>query len=375
VSALRFAWLRRLLERRATAFVVIALAAVLVSPSLGAGLAGDDLIHALALRGDPPAPPGFERAPLDLFRFTSPEVNPDLFDIGILPWWADPGVRFAFFRPLSAATHWLDYLLWPSSPGLMHAQSILWFLFGLVAVGSLYRTLLTRRWVAMLALALYAFDDLRGATVGWVANRNALVAFAFSMGAVAWHHRAVAGDRRARWIALGLFALGLLSAEGGIAGAAYLVAHAAVLDGRRLRARVLAMAPYAAVVVFWAAVSRALGYGVAGSGEYFDPLRSPVLYLSALPGRATALLFAQLSGNPADWWNAYDEVSETFPYVFLATAWFCLSLFTWLVAPLVRRSATARFWTLGMLLALLPAASAFPARPPQLQALARVAKT
>jgi hypothetical protein len=115
------------------------------------------------------------------------------------------------------------------------------------------------------------------------------------------------------------------------------------------------------VVVVWAAASRALGYGVAGSGEYFDPIRSPVAYLSALPGRATARLFSELSGHPADWWNAYDEVSATFPYVFLATAWFCLSLFTWLIAPLLRRSASARFWTVGMLLALMPAASAFPA--------------
>ena len=35
--------------------------------------------------------------------------------------------KVCFFRPLSTLTHWVDYLLWPDAPILMHLQSLMWF--------------------------------------------------------------------------------------------------------------------------------------------------------------------------------------------------------------------------------------------------------
>ena len=42
-----------------------------------------------------------------------------------------------------------------------------------------------------------------------------------------------------------------------------------------LRQRVLALLPYAIVLLAWGLVYVALGYGSKGSGFYIDPLRSP----------------------------------------------------------------------------------------------------
>jgi len=35
--------------------------------------------------------------------------------------------KLSFWRPLSAATHWIDYHLWPTSPALMRLHNAAWF--------------------------------------------------------------------------------------------------------------------------------------------------------------------------------------------------------------------------------------------------------
>ncbi|HOE98007.1 MAG TPA: hypothetical protein PK847_15655, partial [Candidatus Sumerlaeota bacterium] len=44
--------------------------------------------------------------------------------------------------PLAAATHALDLALWPTSPALMHAHTLLWFAALLAALAALFRRLL-----------------------------------------------------------------------------------------------------------------------------------------------------------------------------------------------------------------------------------------
>src|ERR1700689_2165002 len=99
---------RALASPRAIAWIV-ALGVLLMTPALGTGLQADDFVHAVVLRKLPTvAPP---EGSLDLFRFANgdPRVGRALMDAGEFPWSADEHVRFAFFRPLSAATHVLDY--------------------------------------------------------------------------------------------------------------------------------------------------------------------------------------------------------------------------------------------------------------------------
>src|SRR5690606_24868455 len=108
---------------------------------------------------------------------------------------------------------------------------------------------------------LYALDDVHGPTVGWIANRQAVIAAVFGLLAVLLHHRARAaphGDRRARALAVVAFAAGLAAGESGLGALAYLVAHALCLDPAPRRARVTALAPYALVAAAWAALYVAL---------------------------------------------------------------------------------------------------------------------
>jgi len=358
----------RLFARPRAELCIIAVVGLLLSPSLSTGLAMDDYIHQLILTGSREIP-GYSQQPpdqpLDLFRFVTPELSPGLEADGILPWWADPHARFAFFRPLSSATHWLDYMLWPGSPALMHAHNILWALLALVAAAALYRRLLKPRWVAVLAFALYALDDARAPAASWVANRNALIACVFSLWSVVLFVQGMRAPHArwshwARWASPAVFAAGLLASEGGVSAAAYLLAAALFLDEGSLLRRLSKLLPHATVGVAWLLLKSALGYGVAGSGQYFDPLGNPGDFFANLPARAAVLLFGQLSGSWSDLWDAYEVVLPGSSRLFLAIAATACAFFVWLLLPVVKRSATARFFAAGALFSVLPAAAAFP---------------
>src|SRR5258707_5125 len=84
------------------------------------------------------------------------------------------------------------------------------------ATARFYRRMLGATWVAGVAALVYAVDDARGATVGFIANRNVLVAAAFGVPALIAHDRARRdGSRPAAWLAPLLLAGALFSKEEG----------------------------------------------------------------------------------------------------------------------------------------------------------------
>ncbi|MEY4583492.1 MAG: hypothetical protein RL701_8195, partial [Pseudomonadota bacterium] len=180
-----FAWLK---SRRAPLHITL-IAAVLLVPSLGTRLLMDDYV--LAIKAGPGASPiaALATEPAWLFTFTTGDAakNAQLMDeAALLPWWTEPRHLNAFFRPLSAATHVFDFHVWPRSAALMHLHSVLWYCVLLLALASVYRTL-EPEWPLLtgLGLLLYAIDDAHGATVGWIANRNAIISAALSLPALA----------------------------------------------------------------------------------------------------------------------------------------------------------------------------------------------
>lgn len=353
--------IRTLLERPHADRWIILLATLLVCASLDTGLAADDYLHQLILSGSH-AIEGFVRARLDLFHFASPAHNRALLDEGVFPWWADPNIRFAFWRPVAALTHFVDYLLWRESALLMHAHSIVWHGAALTAAAFAYRRVVRPRWFASLALLLYALDDARGAPVAWIANRNALISCAFSFAALAFHIDArVSGVRRYRFFAAVAFALGLLAGEGGIAVAAYLFAFALFLDEGKLDRRLLDLWPYAATVIVWGVVTRAMGYGVHGSAVYLDPIGEPLAFLEHAPARLLVLLFAQIGGPWSEGYNAYEFFYPGLTNIVLALGLVGLGLTAALFTPLWRCDARARFFLAGTVLSAIPSCAAFPA--------------
>src|SRR5690606_29669055 len=317
------AWLRRLaavLAHPRLPWLAALVGVLLASPALGSGLQLDDHLHpfvvGLHVQG--------EAARADLGPWWELYVAADgdealtraRMDVGFSPWWTVPELRVRFFRPLSAATHYLEYAVWPRAPWLMHAQSLAWYGGLVLAVGSLLRRWLGPTWVAGLATLLYAIDDAHGTPAGWIAQRNALVSAVLVVLTLLAHDRARRdGWRPGRWLGPLLLALALLAGEASVAALGYLGAHALLLEPgvrgdaggeawlRRTGRAVRGLWPYLVVVLAWRLLYDALGYGAVGSGVYLDPGREPATFLAALPDRAAALWLSQWTWIEPERWT------------------------------------------------------------------------
>ena len=336
---------------------------LLTLPALRVGLIGDDyyqraVLHGSRTMGDI-VPPAWE-----MFSFFdgNPQRTLRWIDRGFPPWWTYLGVKAAFWRPLTVATHVLDYRLWPDCPALMHAQSIAWYGALIAVVALLYRRMLGPTWVAGLAGLLFAVDDAHAMPVGFLANRNTLLAALLGVLTLLAHDRWRQGGRgRFAALAAGLLALSLLAKEEGVATCAYLAAYALFLDRGSWWPRLRSLLPYVVVVIAWRLVWAQLGYGVQDVGLYVDPLREPGRFAAAVVERVPFLVLGQWGVPPADMAVLSDLVA---PWLYAGVYWLgvgALILLVLVLIPLLRRDRTARFWALGSALALLPGCSTFPA--------------
>ncbi|NVB81768.1 MAG: hypothetical protein HOV81_25460, partial [Kofleriaceae bacterium] len=351
------------LGARHAPWIVIAIGIALAAPALTADFAADDHLHRVISRSDPGVP-GLHSRPLDLFVFANGDAgdNATLRDSGFFPWWADLHMRLSFMRPLSSATHAVDHALWPESATAQLAHNLLWHALSLVLVWLFFRRFVppNARWIAVLALALYAFDDARGPVVGWIANRNALVALTLAMPVLLAHDRwRRDGWALGRWIAPLVFAVSLGAGESALAITAYLAAHALWLDPAPWRSRLAALAPYVLIVLAWRVIYAHLGYGVAGSGIYLDPGADPRHFLGAAATRIPFLLLGQFAVPWSDLASLYPLIGAVAPMLAVALA--TLVAIGLSCARLLRRDPVARFFATGMLLAAVPVASTFPA--------------
>jgi len=348
-----------LLQGRQLPIVAAALSVLLALPALNNGWILDDYFHRTILLGRPV----FRELlgpPSEMFRFFrgDPDRTGRLIDLGLFPWWTDPALKAEMLHPLTVLTHRLDYALWPDSPVLMHAHSLLWLgaVVGLTA--ALYRRMFGATQAAGVAALLFAVDDARGATAGFLANRNALVAATFGVSALIAHDCARrVGSRPATLLGPVLLLAALFSKEEGIGTCAYLAAYALCVDPAGWRRGCLALWPYVATVFAWAGLRAYWGYGVRDVGYYIDPLTDAARYLAALPGRLPILLLGQWSPVPAELAVVLPPAGRALMLCF-AVAFLGLVLFA--IAPILRRDRLARFWATGMLLAGVPVCATLP---------------
>jgi hypothetical protein len=356
VSALE----RLLAHKRAVAWIV-GLGLLLHAVSLGLGLTADDHFHAVALRADLVSP-GMERAAWDQFAFAKgPEANRAMMEEGAFPWWTDPDLVIAFCRPLSSLTLWLDHKLWPLTPWAMHLHSLVWFAALLGAAWCAMRRLVPERGVALLALLIYALDDARSMPVGWLANRNSLVALVPGFLALAAHARwRSSGERKFAGLATAALIVGLLGGEPALPVCGYLAAYALFLERGSYAARALSLLPYVVVVLAWRALYNQLGYGALHSGIYLDPGREPLAFAVALLERLPILLLSQFALPMSDLWEAYPMLDPRLQPLTLGFAFVVLAGLAWLLWPLLRREPRLRFWALGLVLATIPVCGTHP---------------
>ncbi len=192
-----------------------------------------------------------------------------------------------------------------------------------------------------------------------MANRHALIAATFGVGALLAHDRARRdGWRWGAWLGPALLGAGLHASEMALSTTAILFAHALWIDPHGPRHRRLSrLLPYLLVVIAWQALYASRGYGAVGSGGYLHPLHDAGAYLSSLPARALAHSIGQLTPIAADFWpflpTAVSRGLAALSLGFLLLAGRAL-------LPSVRSTAAGRFALLGAALSLLPIASAGP---------------
>ncbi|MDX1997075.1 MAG: hypothetical protein SF066_05095 [Thermoanaerobaculia bacterium] len=322
---------------------------LLCAPSLGIGFQLDDWFQRNILLGEFPVPV----SPFGMFS-TALDAT-DGAAVGVFPWWVTPDFKLAFLRPVSVLTHLADYALWPNSPVLMHLHSLLWLGAGVWVAGGFYRRLLGVGWAAGLAALFFALDDSHGLPAGWIANRNALVAFLFGLLAVLAHDRwRREGWRLGAWAAPVLLGLGLFAGETAVGAVAFLGAYALFFDEAGARRGLLALLPCAVAGLVWAAVYHLGDYGAVGSGMYVEPLGAPGEFLRALFERVPILTLGLWTPLAADFAGiAPPEAQPVLWGLGVAVLIFAVGLF----GPLVRRDRLARFFAAGTLFALVPASA------------------
>lgn len=363
-----YARIKRAFSHPRALHITLLAALLLGGVSITSGLAADDHIHQLIVSGSRDIR-GVARDHFDLFRFATPITTPMLMNDGVFPWWADPNVNFGFWRPLTSRLHYVDHVLFGDNAVLAHVHTMLWYALGLWGLWLLYRSLITPRWIAVLALFVYALDDARGGPLTWIANRHAVIGTTLSIWSLWFFHRARthhtetpdASHAHLDVIAWLFFAFALLASQGSASTCGYLFAYALYLEHGALLKRFARLVPYALAVVAWAFTSRSLGYGVHGSDVYFDPLTQPVLFARALLERGPILWLAQLAAPWSEIWNLLPLFAPWLMPVLFALALIAMAAWSYVLAPLWRSEPVTRFLVVGALISTIPAAAAFPA--------------
>jgi hypothetical protein len=339
--------------------VAVLVALALTFPTVNNGLDADDYYHRSVMTGSPRFSQ-YLGGPQDMFRFLpgDPDHSRALMDLGFLPWWTYPHIKAEFLQVLTVQTHVLDYWLWPDRPELMHAHSLAWFALLVVLAALFYRRYVGVTWMAGAAALLFAVEDAHGTPVGWICNRNTLIAASFGFGCLIAHDVwRRSGGKSAFFVAVLLWACSLCSKEAGIATCAYLAAYALWLDEASPIRRFLTLVPYGVVLIVWRVVRDSLGYGVEDLGLYVDPITDPSRFVLSLIERYPILQLGQWGLPPADFSIALPRILGS-PMWWGALAYLCVLLL--LFWPLLRQDRLARFFATGMLLATIPICATFP---------------
>lgn len=263
---------------------ICALAILLTLPSLGGGLWGDDYFQARHFLGwfNGSGEPWW-----DMFHLQTGELAKRFG--GTAPWWTADELRVQFFRPLTAATHLVDYWLWPSAHWVKHLHNIVYFALLVGAVAKLYRAVERDPRVALLASMLFACSYVHSTSVGWIANRNAILAALFGvlciLAYLRW--RAADGPPTMGFVAMGLLVASLLCGEIGVCTIAIVIAleFRARRDVRPRRRPWLGPVVAVSIVVGWRVGYQTMGFGASSSGAYIDPVGSPLLFAEHIPAR------------------------------------------------------------------------------------------
>lgn len=333
----------------------VLLGVLVMAPGVNIGFVADDFIHWSIMTGQTPnAQPG---SPWGLFTFADGVVahNQAFKDSGRLVWWASDLLKLSFWRPLSEVTHWVDYQLWPDSLVMMHVHNLVWYGLLIYVLGRLYRLLDPNPAQSGLALLMFAGNFTHVFAVGWIAARNQMICgVLLALSLAAFHLWRTGQGRHHAWLAGLTLAIGLLTAEAGIAIAGYMVAYLMAFEqGKPLWSRARAILPFVVIVVAWKVVHSQMGYGSVASPAYIDPAADFPRFAQSLVLRLPALMGVQWFGAST---GVFEQLPRDMQMLYAGGAVALLGLLAWLIRQVDGFSTPlARFYILGSVFVLVPA--------------------
>jgi hypothetical protein len=208
------------------------------------------------------------------------------------------------------------------------------------------------------AAILWVLDDGHGTPVGFISNRNALIACFFGVLSLILHDKWYKEKRlKCKIAALISLALSLLAAEAGIATCGYLFAYAVFIENNTWRRKFLNLLPYASVVIAWRIVWSMLGYGTRNIGLYIDPAREPLTFIAGMWDKMVLFLGSLMAGISAD---ISLMVGGKGRMLLIGSELIVLAILGAAFFALIKRDRAARFWLCGMVLAIVPSCATFP---------------
>lgn len=348
----------RTLQRPRLGLWLVAVSFILSSPCLFLGFYLDDSVARYIYSDLPGAKRLYDLVSGGYGISTgSPSDNHFLIEEGWAPWWTYEHLKIVLFRPVSLAAHLLDGRFWLNNPVLMRLQNLGWLSVLVFAITRMYRRSLGVL-VGGLAALLFAIDHTHGFEVGYICNRHTIVSATFGVLCLDQHVRFRDQGKTIAAVAASLFyLLALLSSEAAISIGAYLFAYAAFAENGPLKPRVLSFTPYLAITVVWRAVYILAGGGSVGSGQYLDPAAEPVRLFREFLVRGPVLLQGLFFAPPAEF---YAIASSGYAIAILMSALLVVIALVAAFGPVLSRDRKARFWTVGLLLSLIPASSTVP---------------
>jgi hypothetical protein len=265
---------------------------------------GDDYIHLGTLDG---VIQDYGSSPFQLYQFYdgSTERWQRQIENGPLPWFADPKLKFRFFRPLSSGLLALDYALFGHRTWGYRIDATLWFVLLVVAYGLWVRRIIPpapndrpqssnsgRSWhpAAMLALLIFVVADNHWLDILWSAGRWVLVSTALTvLGCVFYERWRSDAWRPGLYLSVLTIIGGFLSGEVALAILAFPLASELFSPEGGRAARLKGLALLFILAIGYLVFYKVGGYGTHGSNVYLNPMEEPATYLARLPTRILAM--------------------------------------------------------------------------------------
>ncbi len=244
-------------------------------------------------------------AKLDLYAFArEPEQIRSERDAGYFPWWVSEDLRFRYFRPVSEASLYLDYLAFGDRPIGYRIDSIAWYVAGVWLALAFFRRLGSER-LARWAALMYAVAGCHVIPVVFASARCDLISIVFVLASMVLLADFVRGGGAGRLVAsLVAFLISLGAKEASVAvcvmpGLLYWALRERATDAVSLKRRVAgSLAAFVLIGAAFLAFAAAMKSG-SNAQIMLDPLRATGDYLARAPERIVLMLSAwALQFNP-----------------------------------------------------------------------------